>query len=136
MQHILELFGLKMRNPDVEILKCIERGLNFKHYKRIKKLYGFSDQQMIRALGLRSITLQASMSSNHFSSKISEQMFLMGELYLEGLRVFGKKKNFQFWLNEPAIDFDGEKPIKLLKGVYGFRLLTVTLRRIQHGIPM
>ena len=66
---------------------------------------------------------------------LTDRILDLAKLYAHGMIVFGSTDNFNYWLNAPSIDLQGEKPIDLIHSRHGLDLVDDVLGRIEHGIP-
>lgn len=66
---------------------------------------------------------------------LTDRILDLAKLYAHGLIVFGSTDNFNYWLNAPSVDLNGEKPIDLIHSRHGLEYVDDVLGRIEHGIP-
>jgi len=136
LKNALDFLGIKSSISNISMLALVEKGLQKKHYNKIKKLYNWTDSEMVKIIGASVKSVLAMTLSNRFNVNASERLLFMAELGVLGIEVLGSKQNFQSWLNRPSPwDCDGKRPREFMISVYGFRELRDILMRIEHGIP-
>jgi putative toxin-antitoxin system antitoxin component (TIGR02293 family) len=135
MEKLLDFLKIKKSIPNFSLIQLVDFGLQKKHFNKVKKLYRFSDNEMLRVLGITLKKFQSMKPSSRFNVSSTERIILMAELGVAGMDVFGSEESFSKWINSPSIDCAGKKPKEFLNTVYGFRELQSVLVRISHGIP-
>jgi putative toxin-antitoxin system antitoxin component (TIGR02293 family) len=135
VKNVLGFLGIKSSVSNIVLIELIEKGLQLKHYKKVRKLYQLSDNEMAKIIGISLKKLQAMKPSDRFNTRCSERIMMMGELGVVGIEVLMNEENFRTWLNYPSVDCGGRKPKEFLNNSYGLRELHNILGRIEHGIP-
>ena len=66
---------------------------------------------------------------------LTDRILDLAKLYAHGLIAFGSTDNFNYCLNSPSVDRNGEKPVDLIHSRHALEIVDDILGRVEHGIP-
>lgn len=65
---------------------------------------------------------------------ISEQILKIAEVVAKGTDVFGDRKMFLAWMNQPCTGLSNNTPFSMLKSRFGIEMVFDELGRIEYGV--
>ena len=95
----------------------------------------FSKQELALLIAISPKTLDRHLQGQKaFSGLQAERLLRLGDLYMEGIGIFGNQSRFLKWLNSEVIALDATTPRSWLDTQQGIDLISDEMVRIQHGV--
>jgi putative toxin-antitoxin system antitoxin component (TIGR02293 family) len=138
MEEIGESYTAYVPENDQDIwsvIQLVRKGIKYLSFSGIMKESHFSFRDWSRFLHLSERTMQRYKKENRYFDPIySEKIMEISLLYNKGVDVFGKRDNFDKWLETAHAGLGGVMPKDLLDNTFGIQLVNDELTRIEHGI--
>ena len=100
----------------------------------LKEISGFNNENLAALLGTTHRTIHnKKISGEPFDLAQTERLRKLSQLFTEGNKIFGNKKEFGEWLEKPAYGLDYSIPYDLLKQPGGLDKVTDELYAIKFG---
>ncbi len=97
--------------------------------------FHFSKQELALLIDISAKTLDRHFQGQKpFSGLQAERLLRLGDLYLEGVAIFGNELQFIKWLDTESIALDSSSPRSWLDTLQGIEMISDEMVRIQHGI--
>ncbi len=110
------------------------RTIDWEYVEAIKKLTEFNDNILSGWLNVSVKTFRSYKQQDvKFNPGLREQILLLISMIKHGISVFGSIKEFQVWLNNTNLYFEGKSPISYLNTVSGIRFVNDRLTAIEYG---
>lgn len=95
----------------------------------------FSKQELANLIAISPKTLDRHLQGQKaFTGLQAERLLRLGDLYMEGLSIFGEHSRFLKWLNTEVAALDSTTPRSWLDTQQGIDLISDEMVRIQHGV--
>lgn len=128
-----EFFSGSISNH-MDLIALGDRGVSKSALIRLTKYLNISVKQMAEILAITERTIQRYTLQRHFNHLVSEQILKIAQVASRGTEVFGEKKNFLLWMNQPNKAMSNTPPMELLRSQFGTDLILEELGRIEHGV--
>ena len=126
-------YGKKYSSHEITMINLAREGLNIKVLDLFSSRVSLSKEKLAYLLGTSTRNLRRYSENLKLNASISEKLLLLADMYKNGISIFGTVKSFNSWLEEPNIQFGGEKPFNILNSFFGYRLISEELLKIEHG---
>lgn len=138
----IELLGLedvtaeyaKHTTKEISMISLARDGLNVKSLDYFSNKVSLPRETLAYLLHTSSRNLRRYSKNDKLNASISEKLLLLADIYQIGISIFGSSKLFNKWMEEPNLQFEGEKPLKILDTFIGYRMVQDELIKIEHGI--
>jgi putative toxin-antitoxin system antitoxin component (TIGR02293 family) len=120
--HELLLRGI----PSKAMLHLIHTSTHMKNSKSMNTAFGFSVRTMQR--------IKAKPETALLNHEQSSRVWKFAEVLAQATEVFGSRSEAEKWLEQPAMAFEGRKPIDLLATSVGVELIEDHLTRLEYGV--
>jgi len=128
-----EILGKHLDNK-MDLIELGKQGITKDAVSHLAKYLSISLKQISNLIPITERTLQRYTLKTHLNKSTSEQILQITEVIVKGIDVFGDKKEFLLWLNQPNKALLNKKPFKFLDSRFGIELIFDELGRIEHGI--
>ena len=125
--------NVKLRTR-MDLIDLTHRGVTKSALNYFIKYMDISQKQMASLLNITPRTIQKLKPKDLFKPGVSEQILKLAEVFAKGIDVFGDKRTFKLWLEQPNVALGRKIPIDLLDTRYGSDMVLDILGRIEHGI--
>jgi uncharacterized protein (DUF2384 family) len=131
----LDLNGVPEVNNFTKVLFYLRNNdINWRYYDFLKEVSSFSDDVLSNWFHVTAKTFRSYRKPNITSKKnAKEHLILLISLYKHGIDVFGKKEQFDNWLNKENILLDHIAPKEFLDTVTGIKFIDNRLTSIEYG---
>ena len=110
-------------------------GITTSFVEDLMQKYAFSKADLARLIDVSPKTVDRHLVSEKlFTGLQAERLLRLAELYVQGVRVFGKREKFIKWLNSTIVALDHTTPMSWLDTYHGIQMISDELGRIEHGI--
>lgn len=118
-----------------EINQRLEKGLPYSVFEELSETLPLTNKEWASILAVSDRTLQRWVNdSPRIDGLTAERIFEIARLTVIALDVFTNGEDVAGWLRAPHPDFDGEKPIALIRTHAGIEIVKSLLLRIMHGV--
>lgn len=120
---------------DTDVLTFLKnKEVTYEHINFLKNLTELNDDVISGWLNISVKTFRSyKLPDNVFKENIQEHILLLLSLVKHGIEIFGKKEDFELWLNTKNYYFDDITPSGFLNTVSGIRFVNDRLTAMEYG---
>lgn len=130
----LEFVGLHKKHS-VTLSQIVDEGLTRGALETLLEKSKLSSVVLFKYLDITARAIQNYGHKDILKTSVSDRLIDIAALYAHGVNVFGSTDNFNYWLQNPSVDFDGKIPLTRLRSSQGLKEVENVLYQIEHGIP-
>jgi putative toxin-antitoxin system antitoxin component (TIGR02293 family) len=125
----------KVDYTEFDLLREIEKGISYNHFKDFSEDIPFTTQEWADILHVSERTLMRySKENKKFDTLPSQQIIEIAALFGKGKELFGSIEAFSEYLDTNSLALGDRKPKDLLTSTVGIRIIRNELIRIEHGV--
>jgi putative toxin-antitoxin system antitoxin component (TIGR02293 family) len=128
-----KILGQEIRTQ-MDLISLSRRGITKASLVHLAAYMGSPVSKVMALLPVTLRTIQRYSSQDHLNKVVSEYVLHIAEVVARGEEVFGDRKTFMNWLEQPSTPFGGQSPESLLNSRIGTDMVLDELMRLEHGI--
>lgn len=125
--------GRSRRRAD-DLRSVVRDGLPATALDAVMEAYQFSEDALVRQLGVSPSTLRRRRERGRLSPVESDRLYRLASAATEAEAVLGSRAKAVVWLNSANRALAGETPLSVLDTDIGFRRFRDVLGRLEHGV--